>query len=66
MFEPRRGLVTTDAYLHGLTDDLRYIGRGGEIEYVGRDYFILRIADSDEVFLIKEEDYCAIEEGDFE
>lgn len=64
MFEPRRGLVTTDAYLHGLTE-MNNIGLGGEIEYVGRDYFILRIAEVNEVILIKEEDYCSIEEEDF-
>lgn len=64
MINPQRGLVTTSAYLHGIGDDLNYIGRKGVIEHVGEDYFVLRVDNSD-VILVKESEYNLIEDEDF-
>lgn len=62
-FIPRIGLKTQDSYLHGV-GNYDTICRSGVIEYVGVDYFILRV-DNYGVLLIKETEYWVFEENDF-
>jgi len=63
-YRPQIGDITNDSYLHGI-GSLDNIGHKGAIEFVGRDYFILRDLDNDEVILVEEKSYGFIYEGDF-
>lgn len=62
-FKPRIGLKTKDSYLNGITYN-DCICQSGVIEYVGIDYFILRVEDIGPI-LIEDSKYWIIEENDF-
>lgn len=63
-FIPQIGEKTNNCYLHGI-GRLDNIGHKGAIEFVGRDYFILRDLDNDEVILVEKESYGIIDSYDF-
>lgn len=63
-FTPQVGMITNDCYLHGI-NDLENICNRGQIEFVGRDYFILRDLSRDKPLFIAKESYGFIEENDF-
>lgn len=63
-FKPQIGSTTNDAYLHGI-GRLDNIGHKGSIEFVGRDYFILRDLDNDEAIFVTEDSYGFIDPYDF-
>lgn len=63
-FRPEIGLKTSDCYLHGI-NDLDDILCDGVIEFVGRDYFILRNTSKDKPLFVSNDQYWCIEEYDF-
>ena len=66
-FKPEVGLITDDCYLKGCTD-LCNMSDKGVIEYVGRDYFILRNLNSGFPLFIENEsesNYPYIKQKDF-
>lgn len=62
-FIPQVGMKTNDAFLHGATDN-DAICKTGQIEVVGRDYFVLRL-ENDAVYLIEQKSYWVIQPQDF-
>ena len=62
-FVPQVGLRTNDCYVHGINYD--NIGNEGIIEFVGKDYFILRDLSTDKPLVIKGSSYWVIEKDDF-
>jgi len=67
VFTPIAGLQCEDSYLHG-AGNRDTMGYSGFIEYVGPDYFILRIFSApDELpIIVYKKSYHAIQENDFE
>ncbi len=63
-FNPKIGMVTNDCYLHGIGRNQDICCRG-TIEFVGKDYFILRNESRDYPTLVNKEQYWVIEPQDF-
>lgn len=63
-FKPQVGLTTADAYLHGC-GSLDNICSLGKIVYVGEKYFVLEDTYNHTAFVVPEESYWVINEGDF-
>lgn len=63
-FTPKEGLITNDAYLHGC-GTLDNIQSPGKIVYVGENYFVLEDLYNKTAFVVNEDSYWVIQEGDF-
>lgn len=63
-FKPQIGLVTQECYLHGC-GQLENIGCPAVIVYVGEKYFVLEDMFAKTAFVVNEENYWVINEGDF-
>jgi len=63
-FQPVFGMKTNDSYLHGIGEN-EDICQEGRIEFVAKDYFILRKENGKAMF-VDESDYWVIGEKDFE
>jgi hypothetical protein len=64
VFVPLVGMRTNDCYLHG-NGLLRNSGNKGFIEYVGKDFFVLRDEYHDTPLLVEQSEYWVITENDF-
>lgn len=63
-FVPCVGMVCKDLHIRGITGS-EYIGVSGFIEYVGTNYFLVRIDGCKEILIIKSCNYPYIPEGKF-
>lgn len=63
-FVPQIGMKTDDCFLHGIGENEDIIN-DGVIEFVGRDYFILRNTYRDKPIFVSKDSYPFIEESDF-
>lgn len=62
-FRPQIGMRTMDGYLHG-AGNYNVIGVECVIEFVAKDYFVMRSLD-DVVLLIEQDSYWVMQENDF-
>ena len=63
-FVPQIGMRTNDCYLHGVGAPEDILSNG-KIEFIGKDYFILRTNLSHKAIFVKESNYWIIEKNDF-